>query len=88
MIVVEAKLKMMIKEKFPMYYMDIDDEVKSLDLNNESSDDDSDDDFYDLSYDELVNDFHDLHKNYEKLILKNCALKKKISNLSKEFDDF
>ena len=44
--------------------------------------------FDDLSYDELLNDFHDLHKNCEKLILKNCALKKKNSNLSIELEDF
>ena len=36
----------------------------------------------------LLNDFHDLHKSYEKFILKNSALKKKISNLSKELEDF
>ena len=62
----------------------IDDELKSLDLNDKSSDDE----FDDLSYEELLNDFHDLHKSCEKLILKNYDLKKKISNLSKELNDF
>ena len=58
--------------------MAIDDEVKSLDLNNESSDDDdSGDEFDDLSYDELLNDFHDLHKNYENLFLRIVLLKRR-----------
>ena len=65
--------------------MTIDDEVKSLHLNDKFGDNEFDDD---LSYEELLNNFHDLYKSYEKLILKNCALKKKISNLSKELDDF
>ena len=67
-----------------MCYMAINDEVESLDFNDESSDDD----FNDLSYDKQLNDFYDLHKNYEKPILKNCALKKKISNFSEELDEF
>ena len=68
--------------------MAINDEVKSLELNDESSDDEFDDEFDDLSYEELLNDFNDLHRNYEKLIFKNGALKKKISSLSKELEDF
>ena len=70
-----------------MCYMAIDDEVKSIEL-NESSDAKFDDEFNDLSYDKLLNDYHDLHKSYEKLILKNDALEKKISILSKELEDF
>ena len=31
----------------------------------------------------MLSDFNDLHKNYEKLIFKNNALKKKILSLSK-----
>ena len=57
MIVVKANPKMKIKEKSPTCAKAIDDEVKSLDLNDKSSDDD----FDDLSYEELLNDFHDLH---------------------------
>ena len=71
-----------------MCFMAFDDEVKSIELNDESSDDEFDDDFDDLSYEELLNDFTNLHRNYEKLILKNSALKKKISSLSKELKDF
>ena len=67
--------------------MAINDEVKSLEL-NEFNDDEFDDEFNDLSYNELLNDFHDLYKSYEKHILKNGILKKKISNLSKELEDF
>ena len=63
-------------------------EVKSLELNDESSDDEFDDEFDDLSYEELLNDFNDLHRNYENLIFKNGALKKKISSFSKELEDF
>ena len=70
-----------------MCFMAINDEVKSFKL-NESSNDEFDDEFNDLSYDELLNDFHDLHKSYEKLILKNGIFKKKISNLSKALEDF
>ena len=70
-----------------MCYMGIDDEVKFLEL-NVSSDDEFDNEFNHLSYDEVLNDFYDLHKSYKKLILKNCSLKNKISNLSKELDGF
>ena len=57
--------------------MAIDDEIKFLELNDESSGDQFDDKFDDLSYEELLNNFNDLHRNYEKLIFKNGALKKK-----------
>ena len=70
-----------------MCFMAIDDELKSLELNDESSDDEFDDQFDDLSYEKFLNDFNDLHRNYEKLIFKNDALKKKISSLLKELED-
>ena len=63
-------------------FMAINDEVSSLD-SSDSSDNDNDD----LSYDELLNDFHDLHKNYEKLILKNGVLKKKLLSISNDLED-
>ena len=65
-------------------FINIDDEVKSLELNS----DEFNDEFDDLSDKELLNDVNDSHRNYEKLILKNGALKKKISSLSKELEDF
>ena len=68
--------------------MAIDDELKSLELNDKSSDDEFDDEFNVLSYKELLNYFNYLHRNYEKLIFKNGALKQKISSLSKELEDF
>ena len=71
-----------------MCLMAIDDEVKSLELNDESSDDEFDDQFNDLSYEELLNDFNNLHRNFEKLMFKNSAFIKKISSLSKELKDF
>ena len=37
-----------------------------------------------FSYEELQDAFHDLHDEFEKVILKNKALKKQISNLSKK----
>ncbi|PON45668.1 hypothetical protein TorRG33x02_328160, partial [Trema orientale] len=70
-----------------MCFMAINSEVKSLEPNDDfhddsdySSDDDSD---CDLSYENLLSDFNDLHKNYKKLIFKNNALKKEIISLSK-----
>ena len=51
-----------------MCFMAIDDKVKSLELNEESSDDEFDDEFDDLSYEKLLNDFNDLYRNYENLI--------------------
>ena len=69
---------------FNICFTTIDGEVKSLELNDESSDDELDD----LSYKELLNDFNDLHKNYEKLFFKNGAIKKKISSLSKRLKIF
>ena len=70
-----------------MCFMAIDDEVKSLELNDESSDDEFGDELDYLSYEELLNDFKDLHNNYEKFILKNNALKNKTSSLSKDLKD-
>ena len=61
---------------------------KSLKLNDESSDDEFDNELDDLSYADLLNDFNDLHKNYENLILKNIAFKQKISSLPKDVEDF
>ena len=46
-----------------MCFMTIEDEVKSLELDDEFSDDE----FNNLSYEELLNDFNDLHKNCENL---------------------
>ena len=76
------------KEVANMCFMAIDDEAKSLELNGESSNDEFDDKFEDFSYEELVNDFNDLHRNQEKLIFKNGPLKIKFSSLSKELEDF
>ena len=76
------------KEISSMCFITINEEVKSLDLNDKSSDDEFDDELDDLSYEELLNDFNYLHKNYEKLIFKNGALKKKISSLLKELEGF
>ena len=66
-----------------MCFMVIDNEVKSLD-----NDDPLDDEFDEKpSYDELLNGVNDLHMKYEKLALKNSALKKKIFSLTKELKD-
>ena len=70
-----------------MCFMAIENQVSSLepkikyfDDSDTSSKNDSD---CDLSYENLLSDFNDLHKNYEKLIFKNNALKKEIFSLSK-----
>ena len=66
-----------------MCFMAIDIEVKCLD-----NDDLLDDEFDEKpSYDELLDDFNDLHMKYEKLALKNDTLKKKIFSLTKELED-
>ena len=70
-----------------MCFIAIDDEVKSHELNDKSSDDEFNDEFHDLSYEKLLNDFNDLNRNYEKLIFKNSAPKKKISSFPKELED-
>ena len=44
--------------------MSIDDEIKSLELNDESSNGNFDDKLDYLSYEELLNDFNDLNRNY------------------------
>ena len=54
-----------------MCFMAINHEVKFLELNNESSDDE----FDGLSYEKLLNDFNVLHINYENSILKMVLLK-------------
>ena len=67
-------------------FMVIDSELKSLELDNDDLLDDKVDEK--PSYDELLNDFNDLHRKYEKFALKNISLKKKILNLTKELDIF
>ncbi|PON67241.1 Zinc finger, CCHC-type, partial [Parasponia andersonii] len=71
-----------------MCFMAIENEVTSLepkskfhdvsDTSNEFSDCDCD-----SSYENLLSDFNNLYKNYEKLIFKNNTLKKEILSLSK-----
>ena len=56
-----------------MCFMAIGDEVISLD-----HDDLLDDDFDKPSYDELLDDFNDLHIRFEKLALKTMLLKRKL----------
>ena len=60
--------------------MAIDDEVLSLDHDNLLNDDKP-------SYDELLDDFNNLHMRFEKLAHKNNVLKKKILSLSKELKE-
>ena len=76
-------------------FMAIEDEVSSLEPKSEIHDDSEtscefseNDSDCDLSYKNLLSDFNDLHKNYEKLIFKNNALKKKILSLSKMVEEF
>ena len=65
-----------------MCFMAIDNEISSLASSDEEDIDEN------LSYNELLNDFNDLHRNYEKLILRNNVLEKKIINLEKEIEKF
>ena len=58
-----------------------------LAIDNEVISDLLDDDFDKSSYDELLVDLNDLHMRFEKLALKNNALKKKILSLSKELEE-
>ena len=67
-----------------MCFMAIDSEVKSLELDNDDLLDDEIDEK--PSYDELLDDFNDLHMKYKKLALKNIALKRKILSLTKELE--
>ena len=48
-----------------MCFMAIDDERRSLELNDESNDDAFDNEFDDLSYEKLLYDFNGFYKNYE-----------------------
>ena len=68
-----------------MCFMPTDNEVKSLELDNDDLFDDEIDEK--PSYNELLDDFNDLHMKYKKLDLKNIALKKKIFSLTKELED-
>ena len=56
-----------------MCFMAIDDEVKSLELNN----DEFNDEFDHLSYEELLNDFNNLHWNMKNSFLRMVLLKRK-----------
>ena len=67
-------------------FIAIDNEVKYLKLDNDGLLDETIDEK--PSYDELLNDFNDLHMKYEKLALKNIALKKKILSLQKNIRIF
>ena len=66
-----------------MCFMAFENEVNSLD-----NDDLLEDEFDEKpSYNELLDDFNDLYMKFEKLALKNNALKKKIFSLTKELQD-
>ena len=65
-----------------MCFMAIDYEVRSLD-----HDDLLGNDMDRPSYDELLDEFNDLHMRFEKLALKNNVLRKKILSLSKELKE-
>ncbi|PON55777.1 Zinc finger, CCHC-type, partial [Parasponia andersonii] len=78
-----------------MCFMAIENEVSSLEPKNKFHDvSDTSSEFSDcdcdLSYKNLLSDFNNLHKNYEKLIFnfKNNALKKEILNLPKIVEKF
>ena len=58
------------------FFMAINNDVKSLELDNDLIDDEINDEK--PFYDELLNDFNDLHEKYEKLTLKNCALEMEV----------
>ena len=60
-------------------------EVKSLEIDNDDLRHDEIDEK--PSYDELIDNFSDLHMKYKKLALKNIALKRKILSLTKELED-
>ena len=68
--------------------MPISDVVKSLELDDDLIDDNDDEIDEKPSYHELINNFNNFHDKYEKLISKNCELKKKVLNLTKELEDF
>ena len=65
--------------------MSIDNKVKSFEFDNDDLLDDEIDER--PSYDELLDDFNDLHIKYKKLALKNITLKRKILSLTKELED-
>ena len=69
-----------------MCFMAIDNEVKSLELDDDDLLDDEIDEK--PSYDELLDDFNNLHMKYKKLALKNIALKRKILSLTTKLEDF
>ena len=74
--------------------MAIENKISSLEPKIEFHDSDTSSEFSendsvcDLSYENLLSDFNDLHENYKKLILKNNALKKEILSLSKMVEKF
>ena len=64
-----------------MCFIAIDNEIKSLKLNDDYLFDDEINEK--TSYDELPDDLNDLHRKCKNFLLKNVALKKKILSLTK-----
>ena len=68
-----------------MCFIAIDNEINSLELDNDDLLHDEIDEKN--SYDELLDNFNNFHTEYKKLALKNIDLKRKILSLTKELED-